>query len=91
MLASMEEEKEEDRVLAQMKRTQAHVSIWELLMVSQNYQALVLEALSGNEVPIETTPQKVLAIMGVKAISHPSLTFSNEELPFEGITHTRSF
>lgn len=43
--------KEEDRVLAQMKRNQAYVSVWELLMVSRKYQALVLEAFPRKEYP----------------------------------------
>ncbi|KAL0015637.1 hypothetical protein SO802_002706 [Lithocarpus litseifolius] len=42
------------------------------------------------KVHIETTPQEVLAIIGVEAVSHPSPTFSNEELTPEGITHIRS-
>lgn len=58
-------------------------------MDSQKHRAAVLEALFGKEVPIETTPEKVLAIIGVKVVYHHSLTFSDDELPSEGITHTR--
>jgi len=43
----------------------------------------------GFDVPIKTTPQEVLSLIGVKAPSYPSLTFSNEELPPKGVTHTR--
>ena len=39
--------------------------------------------------PIKTTSQEVLSPMGVEAPSHPSLTFSDEELPPVGATHTR--
>ena len=39
--------------------------------------------------PIETMSQEVLSLMGVEALSHPLLTFSNEELRTEGATHTR--
>ena len=39
--------------------------------------------------PIKITPQEVLSLMGVKVPSHPSLTFSDEELPPKGATHTR--
>ena len=60
-----------------------------LLMASLKHRIALLDALNGKEVPIETTPQEVLSLMGVEALSYPSLTFSNEELSLEGATHTR--
>ena len=39
--------------------------------------------------PIETTPQEELSFMGVEAPSHPSFTFSDEELLPEKASHTR--
>ena len=45
--------------------------------------------MNGKEVPIETTPQEVLSLIGVEAPSYPLLTFSNEELPPKGATQTR--
>ena len=82
-------EEEEDRVLIQLKKTQAHMSVWGLLMASQKYCKALLDALNGKEVPIETTPQKVLSLMGVEGSSHPLLAFSDEDLLPEGATHTR--
>ena len=41
--------------------------------------------MNGKEVPIETTPHEVLALMGVEAPSH----LSDEELPPKEVTHTR--
>ena len=58
-------------------------------MASHKYHSALLDALNGKEVPIETTPQEVLSLMGVEAPSHPSLTSTDEELPPEGATHTR--
>ena len=84
-----EDKEEEDRVLTQLKKTQAHVSVRGLLMASHKHRSAFLDALSGKEVPIETTPQEVLFLMGVEAPSHPLLAFSNEELPPEGAIHTR--
>jgi len=84
-----EEKEEKDRVLTQLKKTQAHVSIWGLLMASHKHCNALLDALNGKEVPIESTPQKVLSLMGIEAPSHPSLTFFDEELPPEGAPHTR--
>ena len=85
-LKGKEEKEEEDRVLTQLKKTQAHVSVWGLLMASHKHCSGFLDALNGKEVPIETTPQEVLSLMGVKAPSHPFLTFSDEELSPEGAT-----
>ena len=73
----------------QLKKTQAHMSVWGLLMASQKYRKALLDALNGKEIPIETTPQKVLSLMGVEGSSHPLLAFSDEDLPPEGATHTR--
>ena len=73
----------------QLKKTQAHMFVWGLLMASQNYCNALLDALNRKEVPIETTPQEVLSLMGVKGSSHPLLAFFDKDLPLEGATHTR--
>ena len=57
------------------------MSVWGLLMASQKHRKVLLDTLNGKEVPIETTPQEVLSCMGVEG--------SDEDLPFEGATHTR--
>ena len=51
-----EEKEEEDRVLTHLKKTQAHVSVWGLLMTSHKHCSALLNALNGKKVPIETTP-----------------------------------
>ena len=84
-----EEKEEEDRVLTQLKKTQAHVSVWGLLIAFHKHHSALLDALSGKEVPIETTPQEMLSLLGVKTLSHPFLAFSDKELPLEGATPTR--
>ena len=48
-----------------------------------------MDALNGKEVSIETTPQEILFLMGVEALFHPLLAFSNEELSLEGAIHTK--
>ena len=70
-----EEKEEEDRVLMQLKNTQAHVFVWCLLMAFQKHRKALLDALNGKEVPIETTPQEVLSLVGVEGSSHPLLAF----------------
>ena len=65
------------------------MSVWGLLMASHKHRSALLDALNGKKVTIETTPQEVLAFMGVEAPFHLSLTFFDEELPLEGAAHTR--
>ena len=84
-----EDKEEEDRVLMQLKKTQAYKSMWGLLMASQKHCKGPLDILNGKELPIESTPQEVLSLMGVKGSSHPFHSFSNEDLPPEGASHTR--
>ena len=50
------EKEEEDRVLTQLKKTQAHVLVWGMLMASHKHCSAFLDAFNGKEVPIETTP-----------------------------------
>ncbi|KAL0015555.1 hypothetical protein SO802_002624 [Lithocarpus litseifolius] len=84
-----EDKEEEDRVLMQLKKTQAHVSIWGLPMAFQKHRKALLDALNGKEVPIETAPHEVLSLMGVEGSSQPLLAFSDKDLPPKGATHTR--
>jgi len=58
-------------------------------MASHKHCSALLDALNGKGVPRETTPQEVLSLMGVEALSHPLRAFFDEELPPEGATHTR--
>ena len=82
-----EDKEEEDRVLMQLKKTQAHMSVWGLLMASQKHRKALLDPLNGKEVPIETTSQEVLSLMGVEGSSHPLLDFFDKDLPPEGAIH----
>ena len=70
-----EDKEEVDRVLMQLKKTQAHVSVWGLPMASQKHHKAFLDTLNRKEVPIETTPQEVLSLVGVEGSSHPLLAF----------------
>ena len=58
-------------------------------MAFQKHCKALLDAMNGKKVPIKTTPQEVLSLIGVKGSSHPLVDFSNEDLPPEGATHTR--
>ena len=58
-------------------------------MAFHKHRSALLDALNGKEVPIETTLQEVLSLMGVEAPSHPLLAFFDEELLPEVAIHTR--
>ena len=58
-------------------------------MDSYKHRSALLGTLNRKEVPIETTPQEVLSLMGVEAPSCPFFTFFDKELPPQGATHTR--
>jgi hypothetical protein len=87
--AKAPKETEEDRVLAQLKKTQASISIWGLIMASQKHRDAILEALAGKEVPMDTTPEQVLSIMGVSTDEF-AIIFTTKDLPPEGGDHNRA-
>ena len=87
-LQGKEGKEEEDRVLIQLKKTQAHVSVRGLLASHKHCQALS-DTLKGKEVPNESSPQEMLALTRVEAQSNPFLTFPDEEHPSEEATHTK--
>ena len=53
-------ETEEDQVLTQLKKTQASISIWGLIMASQKHRDVILKALAGKEVLMDTTPEQIM-------------------------------
>ena len=53
-------------------------------MASHKHHSALLDTLNRKKVPMETTPQEVLSLIGVEAPSYPSLTFFDEELLLEG-------
>ena len=58
-------------------------------MASHKHHSALLYGSNGKELPIETTPQEMLSLMGVEAPSHHLFAFFNEELPPERATYTR--
>lgn len=79
---------EEDKVLKQLKKIQADVSIWGLLMASYEHQRAVLKALGGIEVPIDTPPETLVNM--VTPYRKPIIAFTDDDLPPEGPAHNRS-
>uniref|UniRef100_A0A2N9FZ87 Uncharacterized protein n=1 Tax=Fagus sylvatica TaxID=28930 RepID=A0A2N9FZ87_FAGSY len=82
-------ETKEDRVLAQLKKTQASILIWRLIMASQKHRDAILEALARKEVPMDTTPEQVLSIMGMTTDEF-AIIFTTKDLPPKGGDHNRA-
>ena len=81
---------EEDKVLTQLKRTQATTSVWGLLMASPKHRDAILGALAEKEVPMTTSPKEVLSIMGVENVG-AIISFTDKDLPPDGASHNRAF
>ena len=73
-------------VLQQLKKTRAHLSIWELLCASGEHRRAMVEALSKIIIPEDANP-----VMFVRSVQKEALqiAFSDEELPAEGRNHNR--
>jgi hypothetical protein len=81
---------EEDKVLTQLKRTQATTSVWGLLMASPKHRDVILGALAEKEVSMTTSPKEVLSIMGVENVG-AIISFTDKDLPPDGARHNRAF
>lgn len=77
-------------MLKQLKKTQANISIWGLLISSQKHRRPFLEGLTRKEVPVETSPMQVLSLLVVDQVAKTVVTFSNEDLPSKGNKHNRA-
>ncbi|XP_077221691.1 uncharacterized protein LOC143855455 [Tasmannia lanceolata] len=81
-------EEEEDNLLNQLKKTQANVSIWGLLMASPKHRQVVLCELNSSQVSVEITPDELVGLVAMTKASK-ALSFSDEDLLSEGKDHTR--
>ncbi|XP_077251876.1 uncharacterized protein LOC143891121 [Tasmannia lanceolata] len=81
-------DEEEDNLLNQLKKTQANVSIWGLLMASPKHRQVVLRELNSSQVSVEITPDELVGLVAMTKASK-ALSFSDEDLPSEGKDHTR--
>ncbi|XP_077215948.1 uncharacterized protein LOC143850601 [Tasmannia lanceolata] len=79
---------EEDNLLKQLKKTQANVSIWGLLMASPKHRQVVLRELNSSQVSVEITPDELVSLVAATRASR-DLSFTDEDLPPEGRDHVR--
>ena len=83
-----EKQIEEEAVLKQLKKIQADISIWGLLMASRLHREAVLSAMDKSKLSIDTTPEQLVGLVFPGGGS-PALTFSDKELPPEGTNHNK--
>ncbi|XP_077252412.1 uncharacterized protein LOC143891762 [Tasmannia lanceolata] len=82
-------DEEEVNLLKQLKKTQANVSIWGLLMSSSKHRKVVLKELNAAQVPTEITPDELVSLVAVTRTSK-AISFTDNDLPPEGSDHARS-
>jgi len=77
---------EESKILDQLKKTQANITLWGLFMSSQLHRNALIKLLTGPTVPLSTTPKEVVNLVG-SLTSIRMLSFSEEEIPKIGLNH----
>ena len=75
-------------MLTQLKKIQADISIWGLLMASHVHKLAVLSAMDKAKLSIDHTPEQLVGMVFLGGAS-PMLTFSDKELPPEGANHNK--
>ncbi|XP_077249078.1 uncharacterized protein LOC143888502 [Tasmannia lanceolata] len=79
---------EDDNLLKQLKKTQANISVWGLLMSSSKYRKVVLKELNSAQVSVEITPDELVSVVSV-ARAAKTLSFTDSDFPPEGKDHTK--
>ena len=69
-----EKQIEEEVVLKQLKKIQADISIWGLLMASRVHRQAVLSAMDKAKLSIDTTPEQLVGLV-FQGGGSPALTF----------------
>ena len=76
-------------IVKHLEKTPAQISMWALLMSSQYHRQALLKVLDEAYVPVGTSVENLAAMIGNVVGSH-RISFSEEELPFEGIMHNKA-
>ncbi|PKI61314.1 hypothetical protein CRG98_018305 [Punica granatum] len=78
----------EYKVVEQMAKSPAHISLLALLLSSEPHREALLRVLTAAQVPKETPPDRIEETVG--SIFSNTISFSDDELPSEGWTHSRA-
>ena len=80
---------EEDEVLKQLKKTQANITIWRLLMASLKHCQTILKLLNQVQVPIDTSPKGLVSLI-TPVEKAATITFTEADLPKERKDHMQA-
>ncbi|KAF5934205.1 hypothetical protein HYC85_030376 [Camellia sinensis] len=83
-----EKQLEDEAVLRQLKKIQADISIWGLLMASRVHRQAVLSAMDKAKLSIDATLEQLVGLVFLGGAA-PMLTFSDKELPPECANHNK--
>ncbi|PKI67386.1 hypothetical protein CRG98_012223 [Punica granatum] len=78
----------EYKVVEHMAKSLAHISLLALLLSSEPHREALLRVLTSAQVPKETPPDRIEET--VSSIFSNTVSFSDDELPSEGWTHSRA-
>ncbi|PKI75906.1 hypothetical protein CRG98_003705 [Punica granatum] len=78
----------EYKVVEQMAKSPAHISLLALLLGSEPHREALLRVLTAAQVPKETPPDRIEETIG--SIFSNTISFSDDELPSEGWSHSRA-
>jgi len=79
----------EFKVIEQLNKTPARVFLLELLMSSKSHQALLVKVLNEAHVAQDISVEGFESI-AINITANNYLTFTEEEIPFEGHGHNRA-
>ncbi|XP_077215727.1 uncharacterized protein LOC143850353 [Tasmannia lanceolata] len=75
-------EEDEDILLKQLRKTQANVSIWGLLMSSPKHRQVILLELNATQVSVDITPDELVGLVSMARLAK-IMSFSDEDLTSE--------
>ncbi|PKI58744.1 hypothetical protein CRG98_020864 [Punica granatum] len=78
----------EYKVVEQMAKSPAHISLLALLLGSEPHREALLRVLTAAQVPKGTPPDRIEETIG--SIFSDTISFSDDELPSEGWSHSRA-
>ena len=80
-------QREHDEILRKLRTTQARISIWSFLASSSTHRDALIRALSQIGVDTTTTPEGLIHFLTADRAT--CITFSDNDLPPEGLSHVR--
>ncbi|PKI65874.1 hypothetical protein CRG98_013732, partial [Punica granatum] len=78
----------EYKVVEQMGKSPAHISLLALLLGSEPHREALLKVLTATQIPKETAPELIKET--ISSIFSNNISFSDDELPSEGWAHSRA-